>query len=58
MATGLGQLAFTICIGFALTLALGKGWVEALYIAVALTFSSTIIIVKLLSEKRAADVMP
>jgi len=55
LATGLGQLAFTIVIGFALTLALGKGWVEALYVAVALTFSSTIIIVKLLSDKRELD---
>jgi Kef-type K+ transport system membrane component KefB len=55
LATGLGQLAFTIVIGFLLTLALGKGWVETLYIAVALTFSSTIIIVKLLSDKRELD---
>ncbi|MBN8493606.1 MAG: cation:proton antiporter [Burkholderiales bacterium] len=55
LATGLGQLAFTIVIGFALILALGKGWLEALYVAVALTFSSTIIIVKLLSDKRELD---
>lgn len=55
LATGLGQLAFTILIGFLLSLALGMGMVEALYIAVALTFSSTIIIVKLLSDKRELD---
>lgn len=55
LATGLGQLAFTIVIGFALILALGKGVLEALYVAVALTFSSTIIIVKLLSDKRELD---
>jgi len=55
LATGLGQLAFTIVIGFFLILALGKGWLEALYVAVALTFSSTIIIVKLLADKRAID---
>ncbi len=55
LATGLGQLAFTIVIGFALVLALGKGAMEALYVAVALTFSSTIIIVKLLSDKRELD---
>ncbi|NEV63234.1 cation:proton antiporter [Thiorhodococcus minor] len=55
LATGLGQLAFTILFGFALILLLGKGWVEALYVAVALTFSSTIIIVKLLSDKRELD---
>lgn len=55
LATGLGQLAFTIVIGFGLVLALGKGLMEALYVAVALTFSSTIIIVKLLSDKRELD---
>lgn len=55
LATGLGQLAFTIIIGFLIILAMGKGWMEALYVAVALTFSSTIIIVKLLSDKREID---
>lgn len=55
LATGLGQLAFTIAIGFLLLLVLGKGQLEALYVAVALTFSSTIIIVKLLSDKRELD---
>ncbi len=55
VATGLGQLTFTIVIGFALVMALGKGWLEALYVAVALTFSSTIIIVKLLSDKHELD---
>jgi len=55
LATGIGQLTFTIGIGFLLILALGKGVVEALYLAVALTFSSTIIIVKLLSDKRELD---
>lgn len=55
LATGLGQLAFTIVIGFLIILALGKPWLEALYVAVALTFSSTIIIVKLLSDKRELD---
>jgi Kef-type K+ transport system membrane component KefB len=55
LATGLGQLTFTIIIGFGIVLALGRDWVEALYVAVALTFSSTIIIVKLLSDKRELD---
>ena len=55
LATGLGQLAFTILFGFFIILALGKGWMEALYVAVALTFSSTIIVVKLLSDKRELD---
>jgi Kef-type K+ transport system membrane component KefB len=57
LATGLGQLAFTIVFGFIIILALGKGVVEALYVAVALTFSSTIIIVKLLSDKGELDAL-
>lgn len=55
LATGLGQLAFTILFGFLIILALDKGAMEALYVAVALTFSSTIIILKLLSDKREID---
>ncbi len=55
LATGLGQLAFTIAFGFVLILLLGKDVMTALYVAVALTFSSTIIIVKLLTDKRELD---
>jgi Kef-type K+ transport system membrane component KefB len=55
LATGLGQLLFTIVFGFLLALALDMDGVKALYVAVALTFSSTIIIVKLLSDKRELD---
>ncbi|HSK93072.1 MAG TPA: cation:proton antiporter [Candidatus Angelobacter sp.] len=51
LATGLGQVAFTSGVGFLLTLAMGFDPVTSLYIAIALTFSSTIIIVKLLSDK-------
>lgn len=57
LATGLGQLGFTILVGFALILLLGRSPMEALYVAVALTFSSTIIIVKLLSDKRELDTL-
>jgi len=55
LATGLGQLGFTILFGFLIGLGLGMDAVKALYVAVALTFSSTIIIVKLLSDKREID---
>ncbi|WP_117236881.1 cation:proton antiporter [Thermus sediminis] len=57
VATGLGQLTFTIIIGFLLILLLGKDWLTALYIGVALTFSSTIIIVKLLTDKHELDTL-
>ncbi|WP_254977841.1 cation:proton antiporter [Cyanobium sp. ATX 6A2] len=55
LATGLGQIAFTSLFGFLLCLGLGFAPVQAIYIAVCLTFSSTIIIVKLLSDKREID---
>lgn len=55
VATGLGQVGFTSVVGFGLALLLGLSPVEAVYVAVALTFSSTIIIVKLLSDKREID---
>lgn len=49
--TGIGQVIFTSLIGFAIGIALGFAPLTALYLAVALTFSSTIIIMKLLSDK-------
>jgi len=52
VATGLGQVTFTAFFGFLICLALGLDPVTSLYIAIALTFSSTIIIVKLLSDKQ------
>ncbi|MDD3618717.1 MAG: cation:proton antiporter [Desulfobulbaceae bacterium] len=57
LATGLGQVAFTSIFGFLIGLALGFSVIGALYVAVALTFSSTIIIVKLLSDKREIDAL-
>ena len=55
LVTGLGQVAFTAGFGFFIGLAMGLDAVTAIYVAVALTFSSTIIIVKLLSDKREID---
>lgn len=55
LTTGLGQVAFTSAFGYLIGLALGFSSLESLYIAIALTFSSTIIIVKLLSDKREID---
>lgn len=51
LATGIGQILFTMIIGFALAYLLGFSFVPSIYIAAALAFSSTIIIVKLLSQK-------
>lgn len=55
LLTGLGQVLFTSVIGLLIGMALGFSFIVSLYIAVALTFSSTIIIVKLLSDKREID---
>ena len=55
--TGLGQVTFTAFFGYLIGLALGLGHITSLYVAVALTFSSTIIIVKLLSDKREIDAL-
>ncbi len=54
-ATGVGQILFTSAIGFGLALLMGMDAISAAYVAVAMTFSSTIIIVKLLSDKREID---
>ncbi len=48
---GLGQIIFTALVGFILISALGFSTTAAVYIAIAITFSSTVIIVKLLAEK-------
>jgi Kef-type K+ transport system membrane component KefB len=48
---------FTSVFGYLIDLGLGLGHVTSLYVAVALTFSSTIIIVKLLSDKREIDAL-
>ena len=57
LATGLGQVVFTSLFGFLIVLLMGFSVVSASYIAVALTFSSTIIIVKLLSDKKEIDAL-
>ncbi len=55
MVTGLGQVVLTSAIGYLVAIAFGMDSLTAVYIAMALTFSSTIIIVKLLSDKRELD---
>jgi len=57
LATGLGQIVFTSAIGFIIALVMDMSVMSAAYVAVALTFSSTIIIVKLLSDKKEIDAL-
>ncbi len=55
LLTGLGQVLFTSIFGYLIGIVLGYSPLNSFYIAVALTFSSTIIIVKLLSDKKEID---
>lgn len=48
----LGQMIVTFALGFALALLFGRSLTEAGYIGIALVFSSTIIVVKLISERQ------
>lgn len=55
LVVGLSQIVLTTIGGFLLSSLLGMNLVTSLYVAISLTFSSTIIIVKLLSDKNEAD---
>ena len=57
LATGVGQIVVTSVVGFLIAVAMGMDTLTATYAAVALTFSSTIIIVKLLSDKHEIDAL-
>ncbi len=50
--TGVGQVLFTVLLATMMTQSLGYTATESLYMAIALAFSSTIIILKLLSDKK------
>lgn len=52
LLTGIGQIIFTSAFGYLICLALGFSPLTSLYLSIALTFSSTIIVVKLLSDKK------
>lgn len=51
VGAGLGQVAFTALGGFILCWLLGFSVMEAVFLAIALTFSSTVVVVKLLDQK-------
>lgn len=55
LITGLGQILFTFVVGYFAAILLGFDSTTAIFIAIALTFSSTIIIMKLLSDKDALE---
>jgi Kef-type K+ transport system membrane component KefB len=51
LIAGSSQVFLTALLGFGLSALLGFGLVEAMFLAMALTFSSTVVVVKLLEEK-------
>lgn len=53
--TGFGQVIFTAAVGFFICLAFNFTVTASLYIAVALAFSSTIIVLKLISDKNELE---
>lgn len=52
---GLLQIALTGTFGFLISLFLGFNLVEAVYLATALSFSSTIVVLKLISDKKELE---
>jgi Kef-type K+ transport system membrane component KefB len=52
LIAAVGQIGLTILGGFAITTFFGFDLLTSFYVAMALTFSSTIIVVKILSDKR------
>ncbi len=51
LITGIGQVAITSLAGYAVAILLGFTQIESLYMGIALAFSSTIIIMKLISDR-------
>ncbi|MFP4424173.1 MAG: cation:proton antiporter [Candidatus Woesearchaeota archaeon] len=55
LITGIGQVLFTTSIGYLILIGLGFDIVTSLYMAIGLAFSSTIVIMKLLSDKKDTE---
>ncbi|RMD67759.1 sodium:proton exchanger [Candidatus Pacearchaeota archaeon] len=55
--TGIGQIIFTFFAGFVAALLFGFSSISALYIALALSFSSTIVVTNLLGDKDELDTL-
>ncbi len=55
VVAGIGQVVFTAAGGYLLCWVLGFPVMEAVFLATALTFSSTVVVVKLLAEKGELD---
>jgi Kef-type K+ transport system membrane component KefB len=57
VSAGIGQVIFTAVIGFGVALLLGFNTMESIFLATALTFSSTVVVVKLLDQKKHLNLL-
>ncbi len=57
VAAGIGQVVFTALGGFGICLLLGFSVMESVFLSVALTFSSTVVVVKLLDQMGDLDAL-
>ena len=57
LVAGIGQVVITAAGGYAICWMLGFAPLESLFLAVALTFSSTVVVVKLLDQKKEIDTL-
>jgi Kef-type K+ transport system membrane component KefB len=57
LAAGIGQIVLAVVLAFAIAIAFGFEPIAAGYLAMAMAFSSTIIVVKLLSDRRELKVL-
>jgi len=55
LAAGIGQVVFTAAGGTVMALLLGFSVIESIFLATALTFSSTVVVVKVLDQKGELD---
>jgi Kef-type K+ transport system membrane component KefB/Trk K+ transport system NAD-binding subunit len=57
IATGVGQLIFMFITGYIISVLLGFSIISAVYIALALAFSSTIVILKFLADREETETL-
>lgn len=55
LITGVGQILFTALFGYAINMLLGYSTTTSILLAAALTFSSTIVIIKMLADNHGID---
>ncbi|MGF1678391.1 MAG: cation:proton antiporter [Candidatus Methylacidiphilales bacterium] len=57
VVAGLGQVVFVAVLGLVFCFFLGFNWMESVFLSVALTFSSTVVVVKVLTDKNEMETL-